>query len=513
MHALHLQIVLRSPASFPASNASLSSGKSLPHVPGSALLGAVAADGRYLRLRRDGLASAVFHGGVRFGNGLPEGPGGLPAVPTPLCLHRPKGRRDGPVTNLAVAKDRPGGIEPVGGDFVAWNHGALVPVATPRRYSLRTATDGHGRPREGFMYGIEALAEGARFLARVDADDPALLAVVREALVEQPVLLGRSRGAELGEAWITEVAPWTFAQAEGSGATLLCLADVAPLDHATGAPSTDAADLVAELTAGGAPGWTVDWSRSFVRFREGGGYNAQHGTWRRSRLVIRAGSVIALEGRGPTAQLNAAAARGLGEWKELGLGQVLVSWDALATAELPWLEPVRAEAPEADRLLPAALAGDPLAAWVQRRHLSQGAEDEASKAGRHLGKVLFGQTPVKRQSKSQWRELERLCRRHAHAGPDAFVAEFTGYANHAVRKLGNAWGAEVNDVPRPGERHKLVDALCAWVRATHRVADPQRERGPGLNAVAALAVAANHVAEELAAAVVLAKLGGQDARS
>jgi len=97
----HLDILLEllDAAVLSADAATAGSHRSLPVVPGSALLGH-AASRLYAELASEDLALSAFHTGeVSFGDGLPVASDGRVGFPVPMSLHQPKA--GGAVTDLS----------------------------------------------------------------------------------------------------------------------------------------------------------------------------------------------------------------------------------------------------------------------------------------------------------------------------------------------------------------------------------------------------------------------------
>jgi len=414
MPSLHVSLTLESDLVLSQRSATIGGHSTLRYIPGAALLGAVASlpDGDgvlYDRLGAD--AFRCFHSGsVRFGCGWPVDGAGRPALPVPRSLHEEKRREAGsskPALNLAVA-DRPRGVQ-----LVQERAGFVGPgrarVSVETRYSMRTAVGRGGQAREGLLFGYEAIAAGQTFVARLDADEGEDLERLRSALVGRTIHLGRSRSAEFGRVRVEEVQaePWPLASTADGRVVILFASDAAFRDD-NGSPRLEPSPEDFGLS-----GWSIDWSRSFLRFRS---WSPFHGVRRRpdtERQVVEAGSVLTLEppagdGVDGLEQARAATSRGVGEWREEGLGQVLVQPELLLGPSVELAEP---DGPS-DR--PSApLPADALGAWLVQRERERRLRDTAEEISSRLEEKLAWMTRGRhRIPPSQWSALQRCALRH-----------------------------------------------------------------------------------------------------
>lgn len=468
MNSLYLEVELLSPVAISAHAATVGGHETLTRIPGSQLLGATA---RLLRLDPsappgDEAWRILFSGEVRFGDCWPEADG-QPAYLVPGCLHRPKGEREGPAFNLAV-EDRPAGkqLEPLR-DLHLTTTGVTV---EPRRtQTLRTAIQEHGRSREGFLFGIESLDPGQRFLGRIDADDPSRLEAVRRLLDGQTLAIGRSRGAEFGEVrvWVRE--PWQ-APPEGKSAqrvTLWLLSDLALRDAATGAPR-----LVPQATDFGLPGdWTVDWKRTFLRTRRWSPFNGARRRPDLERQVVEAGSVVTVApppgGRGwndaLAVEVRAHLGPGVGEHLEEGLGRVALNPALLEAAQVP----IRRAAQQAVRVAPTP--DDPLWRWLQERRTDAGRRDDIEDAARALERELaeFAIRP------SQLGEIRRYARQAR------FRDDGKAWLHRELTAL-LASGARLHNIPDSARKVLVREPYLPEVleRAATRLSKPSKEPQP-----------------------------------
>ncbi|MBI4472328.1 MAG: hypothetical protein HY646_06645 [Acidobacteria bacterium] len=362
MNFLTLRIKLDTDVVLTERNASIGSPRTLDYIPGAALLG-VAAESLYKELPTAD-AFGIFHSGaVRFGNGVPEADG-LAALPMPLAFHRQKGVEDEVYLNMAKNNREP--QKQYEQCREGWlldridASGLSVPSVTPARSSsMRTSVDQHGQAREGLLFGIESLEAGQTFIARIDADDSTHLKLVEKALVGNAIRLGRSKTAEFGEVSISKVAAVVFAEGRlaQETAVFLCLSDLALRDSRTGSVR-----LAPAATDFGLPQkWELDLSHSFLRTRRYSPFNGHRRRPDQDRQVIKAGSVMVFRRRGDHEasheEVNATLHRGVGDFRQDGLGQVrlepsVLRLDRIKLATKPISEPA------------AAAPQDKLAGWL-----------------------------------------------------------------------------------------------------------------------------------------------------
>ena len=337
MKRLYLNLELLSDAVLSASGATSGGHRCLPFVPGAALLGV--ASSAYMSL--GARAFDTFHSGrVRFLPGYPADGAGRGAVPLPLSFHCEKyptswspGAGRLPVEpcpdlqNLALGDpsrmDRADAL-PTG---FLWEDGRLA--ASSRRVLLKTAVAPEtGRADDGQLFAYEAVTAGARFAAEVHIDDDVdaeVEAAIVQALTADVIGIGRSRSAEFGRARAWQVKPPDPRRMEqgGDGPLLIyCLTDLALDDPETGQPT-----LTPSPGHFGLPdGARIDPARTFARWRRYSPVNGKRARPDLERQVLVRGSVIAFDVPGGVdeAELVSSLDRGVGMYRQDGLGQVLV---------------------------------------------------------------------------------------------------------------------------------------------------------------------------------------------
>lgn len=366
---------------------------SLPYLPGGMLWGVVAARA-YTPGHDPAKALALLHGGLVIGDALPVCNGSV-GLPIPRCLHKPK---DGGVwedwsNGKHVEGYRQAKTQVVGPRLATTPNGELTEITVRTVTSRRTAIDPTDlRAADGQSYGLQALAAGQRFIARIEGEQTDVDAALKA--LEGLRILGKSRNAEFGRVKIEKASlPALPGPGQGGATILWCLSDLAAHDEhyqPTERPET----LLNQ---------PIDWSRSFVRHRSYSPFNTKWGTRQPERLVIERGSVIVVKG-----PVDAGFFR-RGFHQEQGLGWIM----ATATPPLALIEAWTGKAsrpgthPRSESTLTKWLAEGvrAKAARVESARLAGGAWDEWKgryAAAKELTGEACGPTP------SQWAALAGL---------------------------------------------------------------------------------------------------------
>ena len=340
MRRLCLSLTPTSAAVFSASAATVGGHLGLDYVPGSALLG-YAAGRLYEAERID--AFELFHSGaVRFLNAYPLCSAGGRSFPLPLSLQQSKTardgvRRDGTLVSERIRNtifDQGAGDAPLDALPARFITPEGMSVNPRHDYRMKTAiSEGERRAEEAQLFGYDALRAGdARFYGEVHLDDDvdeAVIARLSKAFGGQ-VRLGRSAAAEFGGNYeveridADEVADPRVWPASDR-VTLWCISDIVLEDH-NGAPVTEPSPEC----LGFGPGRFVAES-SIVRTRRWSPWNRKLGRRESERLAIRAGSVLSLELQ--SSEATSHLSRGVGRFREQGLGQVWVNPAILAAGQ------------------------------------------------------------------------------------------------------------------------------------------------------------------------------------
>ncbi|NBC33495.1 MAG: hypothetical protein GVY13_12535 [Alphaproteobacteria bacterium] len=375
----------------------------LDYIPGATLLGAVAR--RYRDFGAD--AWTVFHSGaVSFGNAYPlfgTEAQARPALPVPFAWHHPKGDPPGEdlanasLENRARAEDDEAGavqLEQMRRGYVSRN-GRLVKPET--RYRQKTAIDRgrHGRVRDAALFGYASLNAGQSFLAEIRFDPDRVPEPLRRRVIESltggPLLIGRSRSAEYGEARAERCTDKALGKAfdaltahgrphRPTVLAFLLLSDLALEDADTGAPTT-----VPQAAHFGLPeGWVLDRTHSFARSRRYAPFNGKRRLFDAERQVLEKGSVLVFRAADGSpldaaalAEVGRTVDRGLGLYCAEGLGRVVLEPWCLADARPHF----------ADRPVPSGSSwparpdrpDDLLFAWMERRYSERVLPAEAAR--------------------------------------------------------------------------------------------------------------------------------------
>jgi len=290
-------------------------------LPGSVFLGAAAAR-LYADLGQE-TAWTVFHSGkLRFHDALPLTSDDRVAYPMPKALHT-EGKASIDTDPVKVFNFTQTHLENGRGlkeGFLTSVHQFYKPKT---RTCLKTAIDPRtGRAAESQLFGLHAIAAGCRFrfcLAANDEVGKEIFARVVKSLTGQ-LRLGTSRSAEYGKVHLEPIQgqPLTHGAAQGDRLFLYCLADLACLDE-WGQPTTHPTPQALGLPPG-----RLDLKRSFLAHDCLTPFNAKWQRTEQERQVISAGSVLCykLDGEPNWPELVALAEHGLGNYRQLGLGQV-----------------------------------------------------------------------------------------------------------------------------------------------------------------------------------------------
>jgi len=416
MNTQFIEIELLEDTVISATSATSGAHHSLDYIPGAALWGATASR-LYATLGEQ--AFEIFHADrSHFSDGLPLVHDRV-AWPVPLSWHEAKfeparfdSYLDGEsVWNMAV-DSRPESEQ------LKQLRDAHVDMATGRwvkprmRLRMKTAL-ANGTAAEGQLFGYEALPSGSRFLASVSVADAELLERVVSVL-EEGILIGRSRSAEYGRARIRRVdpPPQVSAASPADFTTVYLASDLCLLDeHAQPCLQPNGSMLgLGELP--------LDPTRSFVRTRRYAPWNAYRRGHDMERQVITRGSVLAFEGRADADAIERLTRNGAGLYRNQGLGRLLVD---------PWFVagPVGAfeSAGVTDAGRPSRSEPPPDTPLVRLLRARAGTRDVEIQLVRHAEKLkenLIAQLRQARRaagvlesqpfgpSKSQWSKLENL---------------------------------------------------------------------------------------------------------
>lgn len=472
MHTRYFTLELLSDVSISRSSRTLGGHETLHYLPGATLKGSVAAI--LYPTETDAAAFRRFHSGqVRFHDALPL-IDNRPTWPMPLALHTPKVGGTQPVSNLSLLP-RPSGVQ-----FEQCRSGFLDAGARHKklmtRYSMRTALE-NGMAKEGFLFGMESLRAGERFAGRIDFDDPTDIPLFEKTLTGKEIRLGRSRTAEYGRAkfqWVQALEELPSASASALALPgmvfLLCRSDLALRQTLTGIPS-----LLPEAIHFGLPTtWQFSDSRSFLRTRR---YSPFNGTRKRhdlERQVITAGSVICFEGKEAfdIQKLKDICAKGVGDYREDGLGQMVVHPELLSK------ETLHLSVPSVSEVVLSDPPGE-LFAWVtMQQELHQTEENSRNLAEKWLKDWQKRVVPA-----AQWGTLRGIARRlRRQKGVDVAIldTELRQQLCQGVATLPDRWGKHgkyiFESITKDSSELKL--RLAALERCCSEIVRIQRSHRP-----------------------------------
>ncbi len=483
MKRIAVTLRLHEPLVISATNATEGLYRSLDFIPGSALLGAVAAQ-LYRDFKRTGQAEAVFHSGrVRFANILPKG-----AQPVPLSLYRPKeeGEAAGAVFNLLHGRSedstvqlkqlREGYVQPAG-------EGRFVRIQPKRQLKLRTAIESEtGRAAESQLYSYQAISPEWDWSGHIDCDDDALADVLYERLSRIGTLrIGRSRSAHYGTVTLQVTPPQTVSEdrlplvtLDGQAYLLLWLTSDLMVYDRYGRPDTLPSLQALGLLEGGEARLPQQF---FVRTRRYAPYNAYRGCYDLNRQVITAGSVLAYPVTDAVRNLNPVVlSRALGAHREQGLGQVATAEEVARLLSQPTLKLLDQVPDDRSSSTRQAQQDMPvLIRWLKQRHGARICRNELERwmmqhlyeEVRSLYRAAYRQAlvPPYGPGPTQWNRLRNFAEQNRH-GAMSLDALF-----EALRQPGEAWHrAEIN--PNTQDRAGSVqDGWQVMTRSDRTFAD------------------------------------------
>lgn len=370
--------------------------EALDHIPGSALLGAVASQ-LYQSLSPEE-QWLVFHSGkVRFGNAYPNAAPNHTSWPMPMSFHHVKGEsavvegklhRYFDLANVSRNSVK-GQLKQLRSGYVQDNKTVFSPDMD---YTMKTAVDYHtGAAKDSQLFGYSMLRSGQWFSGQLSWDDeierdqPTALQAVFDIMQSGSLRLGRAKSAEFGRAKITlsddAVSYSVNDLKEGDEFSLLCVSDIAVVNR----NNTPVFMLNSEVL--GIDGLEVVPAKSFVRTRQYSPYNGARKCYDQERQVISKGSVFTYTVTGDNPHtveaLNQVIKRGIGRFRESGLGQ-------LRPCLIPQ-SPKQTDAPEARKSVPESSAQTTLITWLKNKTRNEHAHAQAEKLSASLFKQLLVQ--------------------------------------------------------------------------------------------------------------------------
>jgi hypothetical protein len=458
MKRFGVTISLLDDAAFTERAGTVGNPRGLDYIPGGALLG-VAARELYPTLSQHE-AWQVFHSGeVRFGCALPAG-NGARTFPAPLSWHIEKNatyKKDGRVdssrlrngaTRDSLLSDVQ--LKQVRGGYIT-SDGRLTEIALPLH--MMTAIDSvTRRAAEGQLFGYQMIPEGTELLASVEADEsiPEKTWSALKKVFSGEIRLGHSRSALGGAraAIVDDLPDVSHGDTTTTRLVLWLLSDLASLTPEGVATTQPRSEWL------GLPPGTLDLHHTFLRVRRYSPWNGHRGRYDLERLVIGQGSVLVYElASPPTESLVPLLERGLGLYRQCGLGRVWANSRLLDGPEPVFDEQSRQTAAESGKLVARDDADQSdLVLWLEgksRGRLAKSNRDataetfansiqEAYSRARAL-KALPRPPPIG-PSPSQWGTVFQVAR----DGQGSIAAQLFHEPNAICRAESKGWSEEVS---------------------------------------------------------------------
>lgn len=302
----------------------------LDYIPGSTILGALAAQ---LYSSLDEQSSwAIFHSGaVQFGPSYPVADQQL-ALPIPACWHFEKDKKafDGNKLNQAelVNQAHPDFERTEGVQYKQCRNGYISSsgetASVEQGLSVKTAINREtGIAKDGSLFSYAYLEAKQTFIGWIDSDNLDYLNEIKSQLSGQ-FSLGRSRNTEFGrvDIHLLDEMPVNPPKVMNEVLTIWCLSDCQCL-NSLGLPT-----FVPELNqlVPGAQG-ALDSNKSFIRTSKVSRFNQKRQGFDSEQLLISKGSVLVYHLDAPLSaqQLNDLQQSGIGINRQQGLGWVMVN--------------------------------------------------------------------------------------------------------------------------------------------------------------------------------------------
>lgn len=457
MTTIHFRITAKERLVLSRTSATAGLHECLDFIPGSVLLGSVAAE-FYPKwkgsVERGQDLFDLFHSGaVSFGDAHPQDGTGSATLPVPLSLHHAKPRPGFPSGHLVQDHGRAGkrlvadkvlnlaaASLP---DDVQWQQlrtdwvspdGSLHEVKLGHVVKTARDTGRLGAADEGRLFGFSYIEAGQAFVGSIliDGSRQGLSDMLREWIGDgREIHVGRSHRAEFG-CCLLEVVPGTSSHDDDAGPHSLPerLVVFATSDWwLSGGLPVNGADLHPQLE-----GYRLVPSKTFARFRRYAAWNSFRGFPDPERQVVSRGSVVTLErhsgaGTGSLAMLREEIERdGIGAGRCEGLGRALINPALLASVHPTFQPQARLSEAKALRIERPDNAYLPAIEDRWTRTWTQVARDR-------LADTLAGEWAAfgnPRPRKSQWATL-RIMARNA-AGIEEFLKVFKDYTQKGAAK-------------------------------------------------------------------------------
>jgi len=472
-----------------AGNATVGAHRTLDYIPGSALLGASAAE-LFRSLPAADVAAMLAQGKIRFGNAYPVH-GEEHGIPVPFAWHRINSGRDDSLTVLNLAREQVVSTDPVQqirrGYYVEDTAGSSI-HRVRTTHKLKTAVSeklsDYEISREGQLFGYEAISAGQKFRATIEVDPefdtaPEVLRLLRSVFGVGRIRLGRSKGTEYGRVECrveaTAATAASFTVPADKEIFILALSDLALTDE-YGYPK-----LVPEPRDFGDnfKHWKTSKRRSFLRHRRYALWNLKRRGPDLERQVICKGSVIVLsppERREAGSKCEMPVRIGAGQAE--GLGQLLINpaFLQLNSKNLHYSQAAKWHSEAGIEPLPDDL-DDGFSEWILDRHAQQRQIVDAAKLAlqwtedwtQKRGKAKIFRKPT------QWRRIIEVIR------VSADKSELTRNLNEMFNKgkMQKEWDTVKKDIVAACDVADSDLLFPALHQAAHRLAMLARQPGDG----------------------------------
>lgn len=337
---IYYSITTIDPVIVSQNNATTNNHECLDYIPGSAILGAIAA--RLYSKLDDDLSWQAFHSGqTRFSPCYAVTNNQL-ALPTPASWHFAKGKEAisqhkynwEQITNHASSQfKREDGVQ-----YKQCRDGYLnasgASATIKKGLTTKTAIDAStGIAKDASLFSYTYLEAGQTFVGWIDSDNEQLLNDIESQLAGD-LRIGRSRNTEFGRVKIEIIETPRISEPHNNEQQIVlwCLSDCECLSHC-GLP-THTPELATLIKA--AKG-SLNGQLSFIRSSRISRFNQTRQGLDTEQLLIGKGSVLVydLDSPIPQEQLNHLAEHGIGINKQQGLGWVMVNPNWASEVHLP----------------------------------------------------------------------------------------------------------------------------------------------------------------------------------
>ncbi|MDW7548206.1 hypothetical protein [Pseudoalteromonas peptidolytica] len=394
---IYYQITTQDPVIVSQSNATTNNHNTCDFIPGSAILGALAAKLYPELADQQDTSWAIFHSGaVQFSPCYPL-VGDEVALPIPASWHIEKGR---PIFEHAKLNQQTVNIPSVlyareetqykqlrSGFITSNGDEAQVNMGQVTKTAINNES---GTVELGQLYSYSYIEQGQTFVGWIET--PASYQSLIEDALCKVTRIGRAKNTEFGRVTVTPITgKVAHPQALRSQLVLWCMADCEFLDEFGNSCLSPSGKMIDPLL----DGITLNIDQSYIRSHTMARFNQKRQSFDSQSQVISKGSVLVFElnGHTPTqATLNKIATSGLGINKQFGQGWVMVnpSWYQTKQLNLSSLYSPLLVAPVKPKKLvdDHMLAESTLLKWVTEQQAAEQSKANAKEATLELLQVV-----------------------------------------------------------------------------------------------------------------------------